>query len=610
MSASDPLAEVRQNIRSVINIGPREVALELIGRLMEALAQTHRPDTDTDEALDECLAGLLLCGQPGLALKFYRMMVGKQALTTRPPRPEILYRLETRTREAVPPPPPSPVAPASEWGRRYAQDKSDPLYPLHATDFCVTFRAEDVVYLLNEHCESCGVDHRFNVKSNFLEGGTLLCPQCLAQKRVTETDVLAAAKAGFLKYFRQFEQALFSLYPEHELAYLKGEVLFTLLRPVISTAMLLRPLVHVRFMGLHSGRFGHFAGNTELHLCARDAGLIPSSTLDIFSYSGAISNRQLQRMWSRVLPISPLAKYCYLACEVIPGRERLIDYPYIQNLAVSDDDRDVRGLLEQTPLHLSFTPEEQREGQAALHRMGVPEGAEYICLNARDAAYLQTMAGTVNWTYHNYRNSTITHYLSAAKTLAQRGYTVFRMGAVVQQPLPADLPPGIIDYATRFRTEFLDIYLSATCRFFISTGTGLDAIPMVFRRPVVYVNFLPVEYSVSWMSQSVTIFKKLWLIEEKRALSFREIFASGAGRFQKAEEYQQAGIEVLENSPEEIIAAVTEMDERLKGAWKTTEEDEALQRRFWALLKDSRLHGVIRGRVGAEFLRQHRTLLD
>jgi hypothetical protein len=52
------------------------------------------------------------------------------------------------------------------------------------------------------------------------------------------------------------------------------------------------------------------------------------------------------------------------------------------------------------------------------------------------------------------------------------------------------------------------------------------------------------------------------------------------------------------------------MDERLNGTWQTTEEDETLQHRFWAPFRDSPLHGVIRARIGATFLRQHLALLE
>jgi hypothetical protein len=53
-----------------------------------------------------------------------------------------------------------------------------------------------------------------------------------------------------------------------------------------------------------------------------------------------------------------------------------------------------------------------------------------------------------------------------------------------------------------------------------------------------------------------------------------------------------------------------EMDERLKGTWQTNEEDEELQRLFWAIFPKSELHGEILSRIGAGFLRQNRELLE
>lgn len=69
-------------------------------------------------------------------------------------------------------------------------------------------------------------------------------------------------------------------------------------------------------------------------------------------------------------------------------------------------------------------------------------------------------------------------------------------------------------------------------------------------------------------------------------------------------------IEIIDNTPEEITTLVMEKDQRLKGEWQTTKEDEELQRRFWALFKPSELNQVFLSRIGAEFLCQNRELLD
>lgn len=91
-------------------------------------------------------------------------------------------------------------------------------------------------------------------------------------------------------------------------------------------------------------------------------------------------------------------------------------------------------------------------------------------------------------------------------------------------------------------------------------------------------------------------------------MTFREIFESGAGDFNFS--YEEAGIDLIESFPEEIAAVVLEMEARLKSTWQTTEEDEELQRRFWEIFPRSELHGEIRSRIGADFLRKNKVWLE
>ena len=93
-------------------------------------------------------------------------------------------------------------------------------------------------------------------------------------------------------------------------------------------------------------------------------------------------------------------------------------------------------------------------------------------------------------------------------------------------------------------------------------------------------------------------------------MTFREIFESGVRRLGLSEQYQRLGIEPIENTPEEITSLVLEMDERLKGTWQSAEEDEELQQCFWSLSEPGESNRVFLSRIGAEFLRQNRHLLD
>ncbi len=388
-------------------------------------------------------------------------------------------------------------------------------------------------------------------------------------------------------------------------------LLMLLAVPVVLVVRALRPLVVIRFGPLISERIGHFATNTELFLCEHDAGMHSRRTFDILYYIPPICNQQLKRMWDRALHVyplyvSPLHVSCFacsldwLSRHLAGGEDHAIPMP---------SDRDIRGLLARTQPHLSFTPEEEHLGRVAVRELGILDGTPFVCFHSRNSAYLDTVYPKKNWHYHDYRDSNIKNFIPAAEELVNRGYFAVRMGAIVKEPLKIT-NPMIIDYGTKGRNEFLDIFLGAKCHSYIGDPCGIHAIPMIFRRPLAIVNMIPLEYTPTWASNYLFIPKKLWLREEHRFLTFGEILDSGVGRFLRSEQYEQIGVEVVENEPEEITALAVEMDERLKGTWQTTKEDEELQRRFWSLFKPSELNGMFLSHIGTEFLRQNRELLD
>jgi putative glycosyltransferase (TIGR04372 family) len=184
------------------------------------------------------------------------------------------------------------------------------------------------------------------------------------------------------------------------------------------------------------------------------------------------------------------------------------------------------------------------------------------------------------------------------------------MGRYVEKEVSVD-NPRIIDYAAKggVDIDFLDVYLSAHCRFFIAGPDGLADMPKIFRRPVVWVDFIPLRFVSVTLRNHLVIPKKLWRPKENRFVSFGEMFDTEVAEYCKTEDYEKAGLEIIDNSAEEIMDVSMEMDERLNGTWVETEEDKALQQRFRSIVQRST--GVkCFGSIGANFLRQHRHLLE
>jgi putative glycosyltransferase (TIGR04372 family) len=391
--------------------------------------------------------------------------------------------------------------------------------------------------------------------------------------------------------------------------------------PVVATLRLLRPWVLIRFGGVTGHHLGHLASDTELYLCERDAGWNRPARphRDVFFFIGpTVANRQLATMWRRVLTFWPrwLAASVVRVNGLVPGGG-----PH--QVPDTDAAADRHNLLGRSPAHLRFTRGEEARGLEGLQAMGLPPGSRHVCLAVRDPAYAAAHAPLVDGSYQDYRNADIRAFRLAAAALADRGYWVIRMGARVAGPL--GLPhPRVLDYATNgTRSDFMDVYLGATCAFCLSTSTGFDAIPLIFRRPIAVTNGVPLGHVRRFTTPFLSIAKHHMSTRTDRELSLPEILAAGAGFDRpldgdEAEAYRAAGIRLVDNTPEEIRDLALEMAERVEGTWRPAAEDEELQRRFFDAFRTNAGVGGLgrapdsasRGRIGAAFLRQHRWWLE
>lgn len=363
---------------------------------------------------------------------------------------------------------------------------------------------------------------------------------------------------------------------------------------ILGLIKLLKPLVIVRFGSLFVSRLGHLTGNTECYLAEKKSGINrPKRVFDIWCPIGKPANKQLLKMYRRVMPVSNLGTHLLLTCQ---------KFGWFTDHTFSDSNwgRDIHNAMEKYPPFLKFTKEEERRGEEMLRALGIPEGSKWVCIASRDSMYLKAVEPHVDYSYHDFRNSDIQNYREAAVALIDKGYYVLRMGRFVESPMRLQ-SPKFIDYACHpLRCDFLDVYLGAKCDFTISNGLGFDGIPMIFRRPICFVNEAPYEYLSTWIPGLV-----IWKHHEKdgKRMKPSEIVKSGAGLFHTSQQYKDAGITLVENSPAEIIEAALEMSEGLK------KEEQP----FWLTFPRSKsphtgqpLHGEIRLRVGTKFLAQYK----
>lgn len=372
----------------------------------------------------------------------------------------------------------------------------------------------------------------------------------------------------------------------------------------------IRPFILVRIGAMRSDRIGHFVLETDLMLLEQEHGISPRPrrSIDIWYAPEPISNRVIYEMWKRVMRIWPnwFMVPVFRLNNLMPG-SRAHQIPNTASTCL-----DVHNLIDDAPPHLSFTPSEIEIGNRTLKQMGLGEGDRFACFIVRDAAYTKMAFPDKDMSYHDYRNCDVDDYVLAAEAVADRGLFVFRMGSVVAKPLRST-HQRVIDYAnSRFRSEFMDVFLGANCEFCVSDGLGYYAIPAAFRRPNAYVNYSPFHMFYSSRACDLGIAKTVSSLKTGKRLNLSQMGENGIAQFSHTAQYSDAGVSIDSNTPEEIRDLMIEMLDRIEGSWKSQSGDDELQKSFWRkyseVIGEQRTicHGEIRAKYGAQFLRDNR----
>ena len=300
----------------------------------------------------------------------------------------------------------------------------------------------------------------------------------------------------------------------------------------------------------------------------------------LFWLSGNPCNNQVEKMIKREFLCFWWVKYLYLSNDFIPFSKK---FKILSPRHITGS-RDTRGAMykrKKNTNKIMFSDQENKQGMKFLKELGFIEGEKFICLIARDSDYKKKINPNVDWSYHDYRDADIKNYKLAAKNLADKGYWVLRMGKYTKKEFRCN-HPKIIDYAcSPERSDFLDIWLTANCYFFITNGTGLDSVADKFEKPLVCVNWLPITHIISW-SHAKYYFKKLKFKGDKNIFSLDQYLEHD---YLRTQNYNEKNIEYLENSPEELNQAILEMENKLSNEAFVDEKIKILQKSFWEKLQ-------------------------
>ena len=368
--------------------------------------------------------------------------------------------------------------------------------------------------------------------------------------------------------------------------------------PVAVFIRLLKPLVVVRFGRIDCTRLGHFIGMCEIYSCKRSRGAFRGYR-DLLYTTGVPMNRYLWGLYNRQLRFSGWMRFPDIANRRLPGSERHVAPITSVNL---------EGIYEQTSPSIALDEAERRAGDAWLESVGVDTGRPLVLFANRDPAFLQKIDPDRDWSYHDCRDSSVANMLPMARAMVAKGYAAIRMGSDVVEAL--DVPePMIIDYASRARSEALDIYLAARCNLFIATTSGILDLGRLFRKATGVSNTVPLQSVITFYrnANELWIPKLHWSVADKRLMKYSEILAL-QGDPNMSETYAGAGVELIENTGDEIVDLTLELEELAAGKRSLDAEDKALYRKFWDIVLEGRPWNR-ETPIALSFLRKHVELL-
>lgn len=347
----------------------------------------------------------------------------------------------------------------------------------------------------------------------------------------------------------------------------------------------------VRIAWVRPERVGHLVFDSAFLYASQQVGPANQTTIVCTYPEGPIANAFWLKMVERNLKVRDWARPL---CRLAMRSQRLPKW-LIPPARFTNGSRDLSGLFQRAPGIMEFAHDENARAHAWLSSLGWREDEPFVCLLVRDSAYLDAepgLAGRENkWRYHDYRDASIENFISAAEWLAGQGVWVIRMGKTMATPMRSS-NTKIIDYAFRDdRSDFLDVWLFANCSLCISTGTGPDLIAAIYRRPLVFIDYVPAVNAISW-ANALTAPKPLTWQASNRRLTLGEMMSAN---FVRTQEYVDHGISVNESSGQEVLEVVQEAWRRSRGEWVDSQSDKRLNAAAWASVEADpefhQLHG-------------------
>ena len=360
--------------------------------------------------------------------------------------------------------------------------------------------------------------------------------------------------------------------------------------------------LNFRFISLLYNRIGHLVVEPEIFFKKKQLGLYPDYKVFIYLPINKVANKHYILYLNKLQGITPLItkfqNFIFEPFWLFPFLRLNTRNYAIANNETSEWSR-ISKLWEGKQPILKVDLSDQIYGKQVLDKLGLGN-SWFVCFHVREGGY-----SPKDEMFHSFRNANIETYITAMNYIISLGGKCIRMGDPSMTKLPQI--EGVIDYAhSDFRSDRMDVFLCATCKFFFGTSSGLANLASVFGTPLAITNIAPLNMVLLPNYCDRGIFKIYRSSKNNSLLTFNEIFKNDSSNFRHTIDFINSGIELIDNTDEEILGLCEEM----LAVNNNSSFDLELQSKFKNLMNPTHYTFGAIGNIGSKFLEKYKILLN
>lgn len=376
------------------------------------------------------------------------------------------------------------------------------------------------------------------------------------------------------------------------------KILLVALLPVTMVIIILKPIIFLRIIRLPSKSYGHFLQETLLSLSYLEKYKTSWSLFNInlfFLSSKQIASQEILKLWRREIKIFPHLKLIDL---IIFNLNYLIKSKIFSPKILWYKHLHLADKYEVKKFKFSNHEKFKLLSELEQNNINIKKQDKWICINNRDNAWtnlyfekFENKSKQFNEKYlkgQQFRNNSIEKMGDAVNFFLDQGYIVFRTGKVSSEKLIIN-HKKYYDLTQIKCSEALQIYLLSNTQFFFGAEGGLRWLPRIFKRNISTINSPEIMTEILYSYNETFPFlpKKVFLKENKKLLTLKEIFDHQLYRRFPDWKINFSKISFEENSSEEILSLAREISYYHLDKMPLSKEDQSLKKRYFRIVNEN-----------------------